>query len=91
MEEGVSLICALVLRGADLRKPWKEASTYNSEGQLTSLTYPSSHTYSGGSWQVVPGRMYVYGFDAMGRPNRMYTTEDRQYDLAKTGVRRNVS
>jgi len=41
---------------------------YNNEGQVTSMTYPSSYEYPS-QWEN--GRTYTYEFDSLGRPNKL--------------------
>ncbi len=51
--------------------------TYNTEGQVTSVKYPSWDDNGSGSWQVTTGVLYSYAFDSMGRPNKL-TDNDSQ-------------
>lgn len=49
---------------ADLNATW----TYDSEGRVTNVTYPS---WNASSTSTVPGSSYSYAFDTMGRLNTM--------------------
>jgi hypothetical protein len=54
--------------GQTLTRDLDAAYTYNNEGKMTSVNYPTTWTYnSGGVAQSTPGPTYTYSFDSMYR------------------------
>ena len=57
------------------------AHTYNNEGQVTSVSYLSTMVQDGlGTWKRVPGPVYDYSYDSLGRAAGM-TQEDTSATL----------
>jgi len=60
--------------------------TYDNEGKTTSVSYPTTyqfHCYPTG-WVAVPGPVYTYSFDSLGRPNKL--TDNSAVDWVKDVV-----
>jgi RHS repeat-associated protein len=58
------------------------ANTYNNEGKMTSVNYPSTFSYnSGGQLVTTPGSTYTYSFDAMYRPTGL-TDQSNNTDVS---------
>jgi RHS repeat-associated protein len=66
----------LVLK-KNLSSAWEAVYTYDTEGKMTSVTYPGDTNGSGA------GRKYTYTFDSMGRPNKLTDDQPTPVDWAK--------
>jgi YD repeat-containing protein len=64
------------------------AYTYDSEAKVTSITYPTTYSYSGSQWTTTAGPTYTYSFDAMDRPTGL---KDQNNNTAVSNVSYNAA